>query len=331
MITDFGLAKDVKSETRLTRAGVLVGTPYYMSPEQVDGNREAIDARSDVYSLGATLYEMLTLRPPFEGSTTAVIVKKGVLEDPVSPRKFNPGVDTPLATICLKCLQKDPAKRYGSAQELAEDLDRFLEGKPIVARPPSKVKALVRRLGRSRAVYVAVVCFALLASTYVAWDLVGDRGKPAEPPSPVPAPAPAPAPKSPASPEGRTAKVVWVVDGDTLHVMLDKRKEKVRLLQINAPEERQPFYRTSGKFLRNLVAGGKVLLVPATAGTKFTRGNHGRLLAYLFVDGRNVNVELVRAGMATFFTKYGRGRYGDAMEKAQREAKRAKRGIWSQR
>ncbi|MHC4599250.1 MAG: thermonuclease family protein, partial [Planctomycetota bacterium] len=268
-------------------------------------------------------------RPPFEGSTTAVIVKKGVLEDPVTPRKFNPGVDTPLATICLKCLQKNPAKRYGSAQELAEDLDRFLEGEPIIARPPSTVIALIRRLRRSRATFLAIAGLAVLATAYAAWDLLGDGGRGAE--TPPPAPIPEAGEKTPSLPEGKSAKVVWVVDGDSIHVMLEGSKEKVRLLHINAPEQERPFCKAAGRHLRDLVGGREVLLVPASAGTKFTRGNHGRLLAYVFLDGRNINVEMVRSGFATFFTKYGRGRFGDALEKAQEAAKREKRGIWSQR
>ncbi|MCU0723568.1 MAG: serine/threonine protein kinase, partial [Planctomycetes bacterium] len=160
MLTDFGLAKDVSAETKVTRTGVTLGTPNYMPPEQAEGRISAIDARSDVYGLGATLYEMLASRPPFEGPTAMEVLRRVVLTDPVSPARANPAVGRDLETICLKCLEKDPARRYGSARELAEDLDRFLSGAPILARPPSLPEKILRRARRNKAAAAALAGLA---------------------------------------------------------------------------------------------------------------------------------------------------------------------------
>jgi endonuclease YncB( thermonuclease family) len=281
-----------------------------------------VDERSDIYALGATLYEMLTLRPPFEGDTTAVIVKKGILDDPVTPRKYNPGVDEGLASICLKCLRKDADKRYQSAEELAQDLERFLDGRPVEARPPSSVTDKVRRPDSGRTLVAILVSVILLLGAYIVVDRLGEEG---ETPQEVP-PATA---KSSKAPGLRDVKVVWVVDGDTIHVESGGRKEKIRLLNINAPEQKQPFCKAAGKHLRKLLAGKTVRLAPESEGDRFTKGDHGRTLAFVFVGETNVNVEMVRAGLAKFFTKFGRGRFGDTIEAAEKEARKAKRGIWS--
>jgi predicted Ser/Thr protein kinase len=161
-ITDFGLAKDVESDSRMTTSGVTLGTPHYMPPEQADGKLEAIDARSDVYALGASLYEMLTFQPPFEGGSVMEIIRKVLLVDPVSPRKKNPMVDRDLETICLKCLEKRQEKRFPSAGALAEDLGRFLEGKSIEARPASLFEKLAKRARRNRAATAALFVLALV-------------------------------------------------------------------------------------------------------------------------------------------------------------------------
>jgi serine/threonine protein kinase/tetratricopeptide (TPR) repeat protein len=165
MLTDFGLAKDVESESKMTRSGMTLGTPQYMPPEQADGRLEEIDERSDVYGLGATLYEMLAMRPPFEGSAVIEVIQKVLLKDPLSPRRHRPSVSRDLETICLKCLEKEPGKRYGSAQELARDLDRTLKGRPIVARPISRAERIWRRVRRNRALAGALAgAFLLLVA-----------------------------------------------------------------------------------------------------------------------------------------------------------------------
>jgi hypothetical protein len=134
-ITDFGLAKLLESDTPgRSQSGAIVGTPSYMAPEQADGVKRTLGPTADVHALGAILYELLTGRPPFQGETvleTLLLVRSA---DPVPPRRLRPGLPPDLDTICLKCLHKEPAKRYGSAQALAEDLQRFLNGQPIQAR-----------------------------------------------------------------------------------------------------------------------------------------------------------------------------------------------------
>src|SRR5262249_43532076 len=139
-ITDFGLARRLDTDVRHTQTGAIVGTPSYMSPEQAQGKAGYIGPATDVYGLGAVLYELLTGRPPFHGETVMEIRERGVSQDPLAPRRRNPGVPRDLETVCLKCLEKEPSKRYASALELAEDLRRFLAGEPIVARPAGQAE-----------------------------------------------------------------------------------------------------------------------------------------------------------------------------------------------
>jgi TRAP transporter TAXI family solute receptor len=135
LVTDFGLAKLMNEDSELTKSGAALGTPGYMPPEQAAGRAEEMGPASDVYSLGAILYALLTGDPPFRGDTVLETIMQVLHADPPSPRASNPRVDSDLETICLKCLQKDPGKRYGSARELADDLRRYLAGEPVRARP----------------------------------------------------------------------------------------------------------------------------------------------------------------------------------------------------
>jgi hypothetical protein len=148
-VTDFGLAKQFTSDTSQTRTGALMGTPGSMAPEQAAGEKNLTPA-CDVYGLGALLYELLTARPPFKAETVIDTLYQVMEHEPVPPRLLNPRVDRDLETICLKCLRKAPRDRYGSAAELAADLDRYLHGESIQARSLNMVDQLARMLGRSQ-------------------------------------------------------------------------------------------------------------------------------------------------------------------------------------
>jgi serine/threonine protein kinase len=151
-IVDFGLAKLLdQASPGQTQTGAVVGTPSYMAPEQAQGRVEQIGPRTDVYSLGATLYELLTGRPPFKAATPLDTILQVMHDEPVPPRQLNTKVPRDLETICLKCLHKEPQRRYASAQALADDLRLFLEGRPISARPVSQVERLRRWCKRNPA------------------------------------------------------------------------------------------------------------------------------------------------------------------------------------
>jgi WD40 repeat protein/serine/threonine protein kinase len=134
-ITDFGLAKHLEEDSSQTRTGMIIGSPSYMSPEQAAGSPDQVGIATDVYSLGAILYEMLTGRPPFRAPTVSETLRQLQEMEPVSPRLIQPTVPRDLETICLKCLAKEPDRRYESAGALADDLDRFLRNEPVLARP----------------------------------------------------------------------------------------------------------------------------------------------------------------------------------------------------
>ncbi len=142
-ITDFGLAKELEGDSGQTQSGQIMGTPSYMSPEQAEGRLD-VGHPADVYALGAILYDLLTGRPPFAGSSVLDTLEMVRTREPVPPGQLTGKLPRDLETVCLKCLQKDVAKRYPSAGALADDLRRFLEGRPIVARPVGKVEQAVR-------------------------------------------------------------------------------------------------------------------------------------------------------------------------------------------
>jgi micrococcal nuclease len=125
--------------------------------------------------------------------------------------------------------------------------------------------------------------------------------------------------------------VTRVVDGDTIWVVMDGRREKIRMLNLDAPEEGRPYSKAAGKHLRKILGTKTVRLLPEKEGTKFSRGDMGRTLAFVILEGKNVNVEMVRAGMARYFTKFGKGRFASAFREAEKEAKAKRRGIWGGR
>jgi WD40 repeat protein/tetratricopeptide (TPR) repeat protein len=160
-VTDFGLAH-MQSDTRLTMTGDLVGTLRYMSPEQALAQRVVVDPRTDVYSLGATLYELLTLRPVFAGSDRQELLRQIAFDEPQAPRRINRAIPNELETIVLKALAKNPAERYTTAQELADDLGRFLRDEAIRARRPTLVQQVRRWARRHRPVVASLASVAAL-------------------------------------------------------------------------------------------------------------------------------------------------------------------------
>ena len=163
-IADFGLAKRYggsveEAPVTMTETGAILGTPGYMSPEQARGDKSDIDSRTDIYGLGAILYQMLTGQPPFTGETPLDTLQNIQSIDPVSPSKLNPQLPRDLVTICLKCLEKEPARRYASAAELAADLARFLGGRPIIAKPVSLAGRTLKLARRHPAVATLLMLF----------------------------------------------------------------------------------------------------------------------------------------------------------------------------
>jgi predicted Ser/Thr protein kinase len=175
MVTDFGLAKQVKGDSNLTQSGSALGTPSYMAPEQARGRVKEIDARTDVYALGAVLYELVTGLPPFVGATPFEIMEKVAYADPIPPRVFNRACPRDVETICMKCLEKERGRRYASAEALADDCDRFLKDDPIAARPASVVYRVRKRLARHRAVSVVAALALATVVGLTAWYLASLR------------------------------------------------------------------------------------------------------------------------------------------------------------
>ena len=167
-IGDFSLSRKVDGDSTILTHIRLAGTPSYMAPEQAAGKPSAIKPAVDIYSLGAVLYELLTGRPPFSAETSAETRRQVIDEEPVPPTRLNTRIPRDLQTICLKCLQKDPSRRYLSAADLAEDLARFLQGEPIHARPVGFAERTVKWCNRHRATSLALLAVAAMMTGAVA-------------------------------------------------------------------------------------------------------------------------------------------------------------------
>lgn len=161
-LTDFGIAKLVAQNSTITHTHAILGTPAYMSPEQARGEARSLTTAADVYGLGAVLYELLTGQPPFAGGIALETVRMVLDKEPRRPSSINPAIDRDLETVCLKCLEKEPARRYGSAEALAEELERWLRHEPIRARPSTTTERLAKWVRRRPAI-AALAAVALVA------------------------------------------------------------------------------------------------------------------------------------------------------------------------
>lgn len=166
ILLDFGIAR-ICTERAVTLTGSFLGTPRYMSPEQISGGHETVDHHSDIYSLGVTLYELLTLEPLFDGDTQQQVIGQILNRDPRPPRHVNPRIPIDLETICCKAIERDPGRRYANAGEFAEDLRRYLEGRVIIARPAGPTERVVKFV-RRRTVTVALSAAVILATAFAA-------------------------------------------------------------------------------------------------------------------------------------------------------------------
>ncbi len=175
-VMDFGLARSTEIASGLTQTGIMVGTPAYMSPEQARG--EPADARSDLFGLGATLYELVTGRLPFDGADLLSVVMRVINDDPTPPRAINAAISQDLETVILACLEKEPSRRYASAADLADDLDRVIAGEPVAARRSGALARVARKLSRRKAVLATTLAAVVTVVGISAWLAVAlGRGR----------------------------------------------------------------------------------------------------------------------------------------------------------
>lgn len=172
LVADFGLARrEHPVELTVTQSGKIIGTVLYMSPEQARGENRSVTFRTDIFAMGVILYELLTGNRPFEATESRTVLHRIVSEDPMPPRRIKPGIPKDLETICLKALRKDPSQRYSSAGAMADDLQRFLDGKPVLARPVSVVEKFGKLVRRNR-LLSAVTAISLIAVCTSLWQFL---------------------------------------------------------------------------------------------------------------------------------------------------------------
>lgn len=172
IITDFGIARHLDSNTLLTQTGELIGTPTYMSPEQISGNIKEVDETSDIFSLGAVLYELITYQSPFKGDNFFQLSFAILNDDPIPPTKLNPEIPKDLETICLKALNKDKKHRYQSMEEFAQDLKRFSKGETILAKPIGFIGQTMRKIKRHKILVIGFLILAIAVSIFIIYKAI---------------------------------------------------------------------------------------------------------------------------------------------------------------
>lgn len=179
-VTDFGVSKSLEADCDLTSIGEVVGTPHYMPPEQASGDNDEVGPSADIYAIGAILYAMLTGRPPFQAATPVEVISQVLSQTPVAPSALTPNVPTDVETITLKCLSKNSAERYADANQLGDDLQRYLRGEPIHARPPGwwfRLRHLVRRHVVWASVSGSAALMLVVLTTIVTWMMLHARAR----------------------------------------------------------------------------------------------------------------------------------------------------------
>ena len=245
-VTDFGLAKQTERDGSLTLSGAILGTPGFMPPEQAGAGTAPVGPAADVFALGATLYCLLTGRAPFQATTLGEVLKRTLEDDPTPPRRLSPSVPRDLETICLKCLRKEPDRRYPSADELARDLSRFLEGRPIVARPVGRAERswLWARRHPAVAVLTASVAMLLLVVASLAVSLFmipANPGKPQPEHVTENAPVPVPVPEHVSKPDPvmpTRGVLAFEVPDPRVRVEVEDPDESVSVSGVGAQEVR---------------------------------------------------------------------------------------------
>ena len=267
-ILDFGLAKQLDSDTRFTRTGTTIGTPAYMPPEQASGESPRVDHRADIYSLGAVLYELLTGQPPFTGDTMMNTLMRVLNDEPVAPKKLNARIHRDIQTIVLKAMEKSPERRYPTMRALADDIRRFIAGESISARPASLLRRTWRCFTKHRSAVFALVAVAAIAlAAYVTGlqmslhndrlsDLMAETGKPG-------------VPKGDQAPEEEKATFRTVFDDDFSRGPIEKRWQaekgspwKAAAGRLEVAADRLAAIHTREKFAGNVIVAAELSFAP---------------------------------------------------------------------